>query len=230
MAPERANGRMVPAARRRGVLPFPACRNAVGGGLPETDTRPSLPATADRSGLDHPQQRTTRGHRDGDGTTEAGLRVDEQSRSIRVLSSAIVEWLAGEALQDSEPPALYGELCQRLRGVGMPILRGRVGFRILHPLYDAGTMNWTERTASLSSSIAPRIVAGTVPAEPDGSCLDHRLPVLRRRLPATPRFWNLKSWTSFARRRHRLCRVPGRLRPQRQQRHHLSWLSDRPTA
>ena len=71
------------------------------------------------------------------------MRVDEQSRSTRVLSSAIVEWLAGEALQDSEPPALYDELCQRLRGVGMPILRGRVGFRILHPLYDAGTMNWT---------------------------------------------------------------------------------------
>ncbi len=56
--------------------------------------------------------------------------------------SAIVEWLADEALQDSEPAILYRELCQRLRGVGMPVLRGQVAFRVLHPLYDASTLNW----------------------------------------------------------------------------------------
>ena len=72
--------------------------------------------------------------------------MDKQATATMVLGSAIVEWLAGEALQDSEPATLYGELCQRLRGVGMPVLRGQVAFRVLHPLYDARTLTWnTER-------------------------------------------------------------------------------------
>ena len=67
--------------------------------------------------------------------------MDEQATTV--LGSAIVEWLADEALRDSEPAKLYGELCLRLRGVGMPILRGHVAFRVLHPLYDASIMDWT---------------------------------------------------------------------------------------
>ena len=111
------------------------------------------------------------------------MRVDEQSRSTRVLSSAIVEWLAGEALQDSEPPALYDELCQRLRGVGMPILRGRVGFRILHPLYDAGTMNWTRENGVAVEFYRPEDSGREqFLLSPMGHALTHRLPVLRRRL------------------------------------------------
>ncbi|MGH8429717.1 MAG: hypothetical protein ACREUF_04855, partial [Solimonas sp.] len=72
------------------------------------------------------------------------LRAMEiQETESTVLGDTISEWLAEEALLDSEPAALYAELCQRLRGVGMPILRGHIGFRILHPLYDASTITWT---------------------------------------------------------------------------------------
>ena len=52
--------------------------------------------------------------------------MDEQATTV--LGGTIIEWLADEALHDTEPAALYGELCQRLRGVGMPILRGQVAF------------------------------------------------------------------------------------------------------
>ena len=52
--------------------------------------------------------------------------MDKQAIATMVLGSAIVEWLADEALPDSEPATLYGELCQRLRGVGVPVLRGQV--------------------------------------------------------------------------------------------------------
>jgi hypothetical protein len=58
--------------------------------------------------------------------------MDNQAPQSTVLGGTILEWLANEALHDSEPGALYGELCQRLRGVGLPILRGQVAFRILH--------------------------------------------------------------------------------------------------
>ncbi len=111
------------------------------------------------------------------------MPANEQAASTKVLANAIVEWLAGEALQDSEPTALYGELCQRLRGIGIPILHGRVGFRILHPLYDAGTLNWTAEKGVVVEFYRPE-QSGREQflRTPMGHALTHRLPVLRRRL------------------------------------------------
>src|SRR5580704_19694757 len=71
--------------------------------------------------------------------------MDIQETASGVLGNAIVEWLADEALLDSDPAVLCGELCQRLRGVGMPIKRGQIAFRVLHPLYDASTVSWSAK-------------------------------------------------------------------------------------
>jgi len=49
--------------------------------------------------------------------------MDEKLIGTAVLGNAIVEWLADEVLQNSDP-VLYGERYRLLRGVGMPILRG----------------------------------------------------------------------------------------------------------
>ena len=109
--------------------------------------------------------------------------MDEQAASTRVLGSAIVEWLADEALQDSEPAILYGELCQRLRGVGMPVLRGQVAFRVLHPLYDASTLNWNvERGVVVEHFLPEESGQDQFLRSPINHILTHRLPVLRRRL------------------------------------------------
>jgi adenylate cyclase len=81
--------------------------------------------------------------------------MDNQEIASTVLSNAVIEWLADEALLDAEPAALYGELCQRLRGVGMPILRGQVTFRILHPLYDASTLNWNVERGVVVDNFRP---------------------------------------------------------------------------
>jgi adenylate cyclase len=110
------------------------------------------------------------------------LSTNEQAPT-RVLASAIVEWLAGEALQDSEPTALYGELCQRLRGIGIPIRRGQVAFRMLHPLYDAGALNWTTEKGVVVELFRPEQAGGEqFLRSPMGHALINRLPVLRRRL------------------------------------------------
>ena len=74
--------------------------------------------------------------------------MDQQTTGTEVLGTevlggAIVEWLADEALQDSEPATLCNELCLRLRAAGLPVVRFQVAFRVLHPLYDASTLNWT---------------------------------------------------------------------------------------
>jgi adenylate cyclase len=109
--------------------------------------------------------------------------MEEKPAATAVLGNAIVEWLADEALQNSEPASLYGELCQRLRGVGIPILRGQVAFRILHPLYDASTLDWNTQTGVVVEHLRPEQSSDDqLVHSPLGYILAHRLPVLRRRL------------------------------------------------
>ena len=107
--------------------------------------------------------------------------MDEPATTV--LGSAIVEWLAHEALHDTEPAILYGELCQRLRGVGMPILRGHVAFRVLHPLYDASAMEWTVEKGVIAEYFRPEQRGqDDFLRSPLGHAMIHKLPVLRRRL------------------------------------------------
>jgi adenylate cyclase len=107
--------------------------------------------------------------------------MDEQPTTV--LGSAIVEWLANEALRDTEPAVLYDELCQRLRAIGMPVLRGHVAFRVLHPLYDASTMDWMAERGVVVENYRPEQGGeGGFMRSPLGHVLTHRLPVLRRRL------------------------------------------------
>jgi adenylate cyclase len=109
--------------------------------------------------------------------------MDKQATVTTVLGGAIVEWLADEALQDSEPATIYAELCLRLRGVGIPVLRSQVAFRILHPLYEASSMNWTAERGVVVEYFRPEQSGDDqFLRSPLGHAVTHRLPVLRRRL------------------------------------------------
>jgi adenylate cyclase len=108
--------------------------------------------------------------------------MEKQPQATAVLGNTIVEWLADEALRDSEPATLYGELCQRLRGVGMPVMRGHVIFRVLHPLYAASAMSWTAESGVVVEHFRPDQNQDQFLRSPVGHCVTHRLPVLRRRL------------------------------------------------
>ena len=109
--------------------------------------------------------------------------MDDQDAASMVLGNAVVDWLADEALLDAEPAALYGELCQRLRGVGMPIRWGQVAFRVLHPLYDASTVSWSAKTGVVVENFSPEDTGSErFLRSPEAHVLAHRLPVLRRRL------------------------------------------------
>ncbi|MGA2287121.1 adenylate/guanylate cyclase domain-containing protein [Bradyrhizobium sp.] len=109
--------------------------------------------------------------------------MDQQQAASTVLGNTIIEWLADEALLDSEPAALYGELCWRLRGVGMPLLRGWVGFRVLHPLYDASAVNWSAESGVAVDHFSPEDGGQEVfLRSARGHAMTHHLPVLRRRL------------------------------------------------
>jgi adenylate cyclase len=109
--------------------------------------------------------------------------MEDKPAATAVLGDTIVEWLAEEALQNSEPPALYEQLCRRLRGVGIPVLRGQAAFRVLHPLYDASTMNWNTQRGVVVENFRPEQSSDEQFVQsPLGHALAHRLPVLRRRL------------------------------------------------
>jgi adenylate cyclase len=109
--------------------------------------------------------------------------MDYQDTASTVLGNAVVDWLADEALLESEPVALYGELCRRLRGIGIPVLRGHVTFRILHPLYDASAVNWTAATGAVVDHFSPEDSGHErFLRSPIGHVVAHALPVLRRRL------------------------------------------------
>jgi adenylate cyclase len=109
--------------------------------------------------------------------------MDNMQTASSVLSSAIIEWLADEALHQSEPATLYGELCLRLRAVGIPVMRGQVAFRVLHPLYDASALTWSMKQDVLVENFRPE-QSGQEQflRSPVGYALTNRLPVFRRRL------------------------------------------------
>src|SRR5580693_7133065 len=124
--------------------------------------------------------------------------MDSQAAASTVLGHTIIEWLAQEALLDSEPPALYGELCRRLRAVGLPLLRGQVAFRILHPLYAASTVNWTGETGVVVENFSAEDSAqDRFLRSPIGHTLTHRLPVLRRRLTGDTALLDFDVLTEF---------------------------------
>jgi adenylate cyclase len=109
--------------------------------------------------------------------------MDQQATGTEVLGGAIVEWLADQALQDSEPATLCNELCLRLRGVGIPVVRFQVAFRVLHPLYDASSVNWSAGKGVVVEHFRPgQSEDDRFLRSPLGHILAHRLPVLRRRL------------------------------------------------
>jgi adenylate cyclase len=100
-----------------------------------------------------------------------------------VLGDTIIEWLSNQTLHDLAPAALYGELCQRLRGIGIPLLHGQVAFSVLHPLYDASALSWNPQTGVEVEFFRPEESGNDQFMKgPLGHTLIHRLPVLRRRL------------------------------------------------
>jgi adenylate cyclase len=125
--------------------------------------------------------------------------MDSRATASTVLGGTISTWLAEQALHDSEPAALYADLCQRLRAVGFPILRGQVGFRILHPLYDASAISWTADKGAVVSLFRPDDVTGQerFDRSPFGHALAHRLPVLRRRLTGETALFDFSELEEF---------------------------------
>ena len=58
------------------------------------------------------------------------------------LVDSIADWLINQALTDAPIQEVFEKTCMQLHAAGVPVIRAQVGFRILHPLFDAQTLTW----------------------------------------------------------------------------------------
>jgi adenylate cyclase len=99
-----------------------------------------------------------------------------------LLADGIAGWLADQALGDSDSSELFEGLCRRVRAAGIPIMRGYVAFRLLHPLHSSSGLSWT--ASGVAVEMYP-VGAGRSEQwlrSPLHHAISHDLPVLRRRL------------------------------------------------
>ena len=61
---------------------------------------------------------------------------------VAPLVTDVAEWLADKALGTVEYVSLLDEFCDRLVAIGVPLERGHISFRTLHPLFQAMSCTW----------------------------------------------------------------------------------------
>lgn len=100
------------------------------------------------------------------------------------LIDGIADWLIGEALGDSELGPLFDGCCRRLYAAGVPLLRGHMAYRTLHPLFESETFTW-RRDAGVARESFPHGQSAVTEAwhqSPLYFMLQTKIPILRRRL------------------------------------------------
>ncbi|WP_120496500.1 adenylate/guanylate cyclase domain-containing protein [Kiloniella sp. EL199] len=72
-------------------------------------------------------------------------RIDDRVRrggDEDSLIGSVVDWVMAQALRDTTIEELFEGCCLRMRSAGIPIARGYIAFRTLHPLYSAMGLTW----------------------------------------------------------------------------------------
>jgi adenylate cyclase len=68
--------------------------------------------------------------------------VGEESTGGSILIDQVSEWLMAQALGTGRLEGIFKGCCDRLVAAGVPLSRGFLAFRTLHPLYPAMTVTW----------------------------------------------------------------------------------------
>ena len=99
------------------------------------------------------------------------------------LTDEIERWLLAEALHDADIVELFGALCVRLHGLGIPLSRAALSWPTLHPLFQAEQIYWRlGRGAELFQYRHATELTATFESSPFHHVLVNGLPSLRRRL------------------------------------------------
>lgn len=99
------------------------------------------------------------------------------------LVQALSDWLIDQAFGDPDIVEVFGGLCERLRGLGVPIARGYLAWPTLHPMVDAESVLWRPGAgAEFESHLHANLESEVWRNSPMRFVIDHNLGVLRRRL------------------------------------------------
>lgn len=111
------------------------------------------------------------------------LRQAEAPPAGGDLATRLADWLIEQALGEDALEAVFEGCCRRLYALGIPLMRGHIGFRTLHPLYNAVTMTWQPDGGLDVQRFTPEADArADWRASPLHYMIEHNVPVLRRRL------------------------------------------------
>ena len=67
---------------------------------------------------------------------------DERYDGGEVLIDGVASWLMSQALGESQVAEIFEGCCVRMLGAGLPLVRGLISFRTLHPLFASVTLIW----------------------------------------------------------------------------------------
>ncbi|MBC8131261.1 MAG: adenylate/guanylate cyclase domain-containing protein [Rhizobiaceae bacterium] len=99
------------------------------------------------------------------------------------LVERIGDWLIEQALAESSIAKTFETLCVRLQAIGIPVVRGRVTWPTLHPLFRAETLLWRDGEGMDFQQFDHQDASSDDWKEsPVKWMLDHDITVLRRRL------------------------------------------------
>jgi len=105
------------------------------------------------------------------------------------LVQAIDEWLIDQALGEPDMAGLFGQMCERVLAIGIPIGRATVTWTTLHPLVDAEQATWL-RTTGITTTQIPHAQRGSQRwlDSPLRWLIVHRADIMRRRLAGPEQF------------------------------------------
>jgi adenylate cyclase len=69
------------------------------------------------------------------------LSFPESDRGNTLIDS-VADSLVNQALVDTPIEEILEKTCMQLHAAGIPIARAQIGFKVLHPLFDAQTLTW----------------------------------------------------------------------------------------
>jgi len=112
---------------------------------------------------------------------------DTSAATSAVLIDGVADWLMSQALGDADVQGIVGGCCDRLLAAGIPLSRGFVSFRILHPKFAAVSIIWrrAQRTGTVEHTETLHGEAFTSEdwhQSPMNHMLSTQIPFLRRRL------------------------------------------------
>ena len=117
--------------------------------------------------------------------TDTADAASETAPAPSVLVEDVSDRLMEQALGESPLEELFQSCCEGLRGIGLPLSRAHITFRVLHPLYEAMGMTWLRGSGVEAQSYEHH--GSDEPPQPFASSplwymVRERLPLLRRRL------------------------------------------------